>query len=72
MTKTINLDLTQINGNAFVLMGAFRKQAKRERWADAEIDEVINEAKKADYAHLVSKLSAHCSPSDDDDCDDEE
>lgn len=72
MTKTINLDLTQIDGNAYMLLVAFRKQAQRERWADAEIDEVINEAKKTDYAHLVSTISAHCSPSDDDDYDDEE
>ena len=63
--KTINLDLTEIDGNAFILLGAFRKQAKREGWTDEEINKVINEAKKSDYDNLVGTLAAHCSPNAD-------
>ncbi len=63
--KKINLDLTQIDGNAFALMGAFRKQARREGWADDEIKAVLDKAKSGgDYAYLVATLDEHCEPTE--------
>jgi len=49
-----------LDGNAFVLMGAFSKQAKREGWMKPEIDEVLNKAMSGDYNNLLSTLLDHC------------
>lgn len=73
MKKTIDLDLTTVDGNAFSLMGAFSAQAKCENWTREEIDTVLTEARRGDYNHLVATLSYHCEPSithDDSDWDD--
>jgi len=58
--KKINLKLVGLDGNAFFIMGAFSKQAKREGWSKAEIDAVLNEAKSGDYNHLLATITDHC------------
>lgn len=63
--KTVNLDLVGIDGNAFALMGAFRRQAKKEKWTEKQINKVLTEAKSSDYEHLVYTLSIHCNPEED-------
>lgn len=72
MNKTINLDLTTIDGNAFALIAAFRRQAMKENWTKEEIDEVVKEAKTVDYGYLVGTLAAHCKSGSDDGEKDEE
>ena len=67
--KKINLQLVGLDGNAYMLMGAFRKQAKREGWTDTEINEVLTEAKSKDYDYLLSVLIEHCEPTDEDEDD---
>lgn len=57
--KKIDLELEGLDGNAFALMGAFRKQAKKEEWSEDEIKEVIDEAKSGDYNHLLQTLMKH-------------
>ena len=57
--KKINLELEGLDGNAFFLMGAFQKQAKKEGWIDGEIKEVLDECKKGDYNHLLQTLIEH-------------
>jgi hypothetical protein len=64
--KKVNLDLTQIDGNAFFLMGAFQRQAKKEDWTQDEINEVLTECKSGNYAHLVATLCAVCEPENED------
>lgn len=59
-TKKINLELEGLDGNAFALLGAFNRQAKREGWNETEIKEVITEAQSGDYDHLLQTLMAHC------------
>lgn len=39
--KKITLDLVGLDGNAFSLLGHFRKQAKKEGWSAEEIKQVI-------------------------------
>lgn len=56
ITKKINLDLSNIDGNAFSIMGTFSKQAKRENWSEKEIKFVLDEAKKNDYDHLLQTI----------------
>ena len=71
--KTITLELIGQNSNAFSLMGAFERQAKRENWSNENIAMVINEAKSGDYDNLLATLVAHCeSSSEDDDWEDDE
>lgn len=70
-----SLKLAGLDGNAFSLMGAFQRQAKKEGWSKQEIEAVLTEAKSGDYEHLVGTLADHCvSPGgdDDDDWDDDE
>lgn len=58
--KTINLELEGLDGNAFSLMGAFSKQARKEGWTPEEIKTVLDEAQSGDYNNLVSTLMNHC------------
>lgn len=58
--KTVSLELVGLDGNAFVLMGAFQRQAKREGWTQEEINLVLKECRSSDYNHLLCVLMAHC------------
>ena len=63
--KTVNLDLVGVNGNAFMIMGVFQRQAKREGWSQDEIDKVLTEAKSKDYNYLLATIENHCEPKED-------
>lgn len=43
----------EIDGNAFVVLGTFARQAKQEGWSLDEIAEVRQEAMSGDYDHLL-------------------
>ncbi|MFD2916863.1 hypothetical protein [Psychroserpens luteus] len=58
--KIVNLDLVGVNGNAFAVMGVFRKKAKQEGWSPSEIEMVLAEAKSGDYDHLLATIMNHC------------
>ena len=64
--KTVNLNLVGVNGNAFMIMGVFRKQAKKEGWTPEEIEDVMAEAKSGDYNHLLATIENHCEPLNED------
>ncbi len=64
--KKVRLNLLGMDGNAFVLMGAFQRQARREKWTDTEIKTVLDECKSGDYNHLLATLLAHTEASDTD------
>ena len=57
--KKVTLELVGLNGNAFVLMGAFSSQARKEGWTKEEIDEVLIECMSGDYNHLLCTLMYH-------------
>lgn len=57
--KKVKLRLVGNDGNAFAILGAFRKQARKENWSDDEIDEVTKEARTSDYDHLLQTIMAH-------------
>ena len=59
-TKQVRLKLTGLDGNAFALLGAFERQARREKWPSDEINAVLEEAQSGDYDHLLATLSEHC------------
>jgi len=58
--KKINLKLVGMDGNAFFILGAFQKQAKKEGWTGAEIDAVLDKATSGDYNNLLSVITQHC------------
>ena len=62
--KTVSLNLVGVNGNAFMIMGVFKRQAKKEGWTSEEIKQVIDEAKSGDYVHLLATIENHCQPKD--------
>jgi hypothetical protein len=63
--KTVNLQLVGVDGNAFSVIGAFTKQAKKEKWSKEEIDAVLQEAMAGDYNHLLSTIAQHCKTDED-------
>lgn len=58
--KKVSLELEGLDGNAFALIGAFQKQARREGWSAEEIKSVRDECMAGDYDHLLQTLIAHC------------
>ncbi|QPB12398.1 hypothetical protein [Providencia phage PSTCR6] len=64
--KKVNLELVGLDSNAFSILGAFSRQARREGWTSEEIDFVLTEAKKGDYDHLLATIYDYCDPSEED------
>jgi len=58
--KVVDLKLAGLEGNAFNLMGHFRRQARKEGWTVDEIKSVLDECREGDYDHLVATLMEHC------------
>ena len=58
--KKVKLKLIGLDGNAFNLLQAFSKAAKKDRWSEEEINKVLNEATIGDYDHLLCTLQEHC------------
>lgn len=65
--KRVKLNLVGIDGNAFSVMGAFKRQAQREKWSQEEIKKVLDEAMSGDYNHLLCTIMDHCDMNDDED-----
>lgn len=63
-TKKIQLELAGLEGNAFALMGAFSRKARKEGWSKDEIQSVITECQSGDYDNLLRTLIAHCESPD--------
>ena len=70
--KTITLDLVGLDGNAFSLMGAFKRQARKEGWTPNEIDGVLKDCMGGDYDHLLATLAAVCVSENEDEDEDED
>ncbi len=59
MKNKINGTLVGCDGNAYALMGKFRRDARDAGWERGEIDEVITEAKSGNYDNLIATLAGH-------------
>lgn len=64
MNKKIKLNLSELDGNAFVLMAAFQRQARREQWTPEEIKSVLDECRSGDYDNLLCTLMDVCESKD--------
>lgn len=60
VNKSVMLNLDGINGNAYALMGAFRKAAQSQGWEKKEVELVLTEAQSSDYDHLLATLLLYC------------
>lgn len=60
VNKKVRLTLVGYDGNSFLLMGAFRRHAKRDGWTEEEIRKVLDECMSGSYENLVATLTAHC------------
>lgn len=66
INKKVKLNLEGVDGNAFVLMGAFSRAARHQGWSESDIKSVLDDAKSSDYDHLVATLVSHCDDIEDD------
>lgn len=64
MDKKIKLELVGLDGNAFSLMGAFSREARRQGWTKEEIDTVLTECTAGDYDHLLQTLISYTDSTD--------
>lgn len=79
MTNKVKMTLIGVDGNAFSLMGAFSREARKQGWTNDEIKVVTDECMKGDYNHLLCTLMDNIDDDyeedeydDDSDCDDYE
>lgn len=63
--KYVELRLVGLDGNAFSLLGAFQRAARRQGWSKEDIQKVIEEAKASNYDHLLLTLDTHCKEPED-------
>jgi hypothetical protein len=54
--KKVRVTLLGLNGNAFVLLGAFQRAAREQGWSAEDVSAVVAEATKGDYDHLLRVL----------------
>jgi hypothetical protein len=59
MANKVKLRLIGLDGNAFILMGAFANAAKRQGWNKEEIEAVLTDCRSGDYDHLLCVLMAN-------------
>lgn len=65
LTKKVKLNLVGLDGNAFSIIGAFSRAARRQGFNKEEIDSVINVAKQGDYDHLLNTFLENTQEEDD-------
>lgn len=53
--------LVGIDGNAFMIMGTFKNDAKKAGWPEDEIKKVLDDAMSGDYNHLLATIAQHYS-----------
>ena len=54
--NNVKMNLIGLDGNAFALLGAFSREAKKQGWTEEQIETVTKEAKKGSYNHLLCTL----------------
>lgn len=56
VTDLVELELMGLDGNAYSLMGAFSRAARRQKTPKEEIDAVLKECMSGDYDNLLQVL----------------
>ena len=50
------LELSEVDGNAFAILGRARGAARRAGWSGERIDSLIRDATNGDYNHLLAVM----------------
>ena len=58
-TERPTVQLTGTDGNAFAVMGACNRAAKKAGWTAAELSELRDEFTSGDYDHLLMTAQKH-------------
>ena len=53
------LKLVGTDGNAFAILGAAQRVARKAGWDSARIDGLLKEAMSGDYTHLLATMQQH-------------
>jgi hypothetical protein len=56
ITKKVKLNLVGTDGNAFAVLGAFQRAARKQGWTKEEIGAIITECMTGDYNNLLSTI----------------
>lgn len=67
MPNKIKMNLVGLNGNAFSLMGAFQREARKQGWSQEEIEVVLDKCMSSDYDNLLRVLMENTEPEDEED-----
>lgn len=59
MNNKIEFDLANCDGNAFAILGGWRRAARNQGWSEDTIEAVLKEAKSGDYDHLVQTIMGY-------------
>jgi hypothetical protein len=66
VNKQVRMTLEGLDGNAFGLMGAFQRHARRQGWTKEEIKVVLDECTSGDYDHLLQTLLKYTTEEEED------
>lgn len=66
MKKKVKMQLVGLDGNAFSIMGAFQRNARKQGWTADEIKAVFDEAMSGDYNHLLATIMDNVDEEDED------
>ena len=70
--KKVELELIGLDGNAYSIMGAFKRAARQQGWTLEAIKVVLDEASSGDYNHLLATILEHTTPPGDDEADEQQ
>ena len=59
MNNKIEFDLANCDGNAFAILGGWRRAARNQGWSEDTIEAVLAEAKSGNYDHLVQTIMGY-------------
>lgn len=57
--RYVKIELVGLDGNAFVIVGAWMQAARRQGWSQEDIEKVKAEAISGNYDHLVYTITCH-------------
>lgn len=57
--KKVKMDLVGEDGNAFAIMGRFKRAARRDNWTDEEVKTVLDACTSGDYNNLLTTILDH-------------
>ena len=66
-TLKVPMNLVGVDGNAFVILGTFRKKALRAGYTKEQTEAVITHATSGDYDHLLQTIIFNTVDVDDED-----